>query len=452
MVPPVIVWFRDDLRLSDHPALTAAAASGRPLLAAHVRETGLGAAADWWLGRSLRALTRDLAALGVPLVRRSGDPAVILPTLAAEMGADTIHWNRRIDPAGETRDQAVAERCRERGLTHVVHRGSHLFDPETTLNANGTPPKVFTPFWRRRLAGPEPEAPLPAPTTLAPHSGALPASDPEPSEPAWAAGLAEAWTPGEAAARERLTAFLDEGAPGYSARRDRVDIDGTSRLSPRLRFGELSPRQVWRAARTRATADPTSAPGIEAFLRQIGWREFCLTLLHHHPHLVDRPLDPRFERFPWVDDPDAFAAWTEGRTGYPLVDAGMRQLWRTGWMHNRARMVAASFLVKDLLIPWTKGAAWFADTLVDHDPALNAANWQWVAGCGADAAPFFRIFNPTTQAIGFDPQGAYAEKYLTFEVGPPDRYEPRPTPPIVDHRAARLRALAALETTSRTPR
>jgi len=449
MSSPVIVWFRDDLRLSDHPALTAAQASGHPLLAVHVREARLGSAADWWLGRSLRSLARDLAAFGVPLVRRSGDPATVLPALAAEIGADAIHWNRRIDPEGAARDAGVARRCDERGLVHLAHRGSHLFDPETTLNANGTPPRVFTPFWRRRLAGPEPEAPLPAPASLVPFSGEPPASDPAPPEPAWADGLANAWTPGEAAARDRLIAFLDEGASVYPRRRDRVDLDGTSRLSPHLRFGEVSPRQAWRAARTRAEADPTAAPGVEAFLRQIGWREFCRTLLHHFPHLAHRPLDPRFERFPWIDDPEAFDAWTKGRTGYPLVDAGMRQLWRTGWMHNRARMVAASFLVKDLLIPWTKGAAWFADTLVDHDPALNVANWQWVAGCGADAAPFFRIFNPTTQATGFDPVGAYAETYLKFEVGPPDRSEPYPGRPIVDHRVARLRALAALETARR---
>lgn len=449
MAPPVIVWFRDDLRLSDHPALTAACRSGRPLLAVHVREGSLGAAADWWLGGSLRSLGRDLAGVGVPLIRRSGDPAVALPALATEIGAEAIHWNRRIDPPGEARDAAVVRACAAIGVAHHVHRGSHLFDPETTLNANGTPPRVFTPFWRRRLAGPEPDAPLPAPSAPPRFTEPPPASDPQPSAPGWTRGLAETWTPGEAAARDRLIGFLDASVSGYRERRDRVDLDGTSRLSPHLRFGEISPRQLWRAARIPAEADPRATPGIEAFQRQIGWREFCLTLFHHHPRLTERPLDPRFERFPWRDAPDDFEAWATGRTGYPLVDAGMRQLWRTGWMHNRARMVVASFLVKDLLIPWTRGAAWFADTLVDHDPALNAANWQWVAGCGADPAPFFRIFNPTTQAAGFDPDGVYVEKYRNIEAGPPGRCGPPPTRPIVDHRLARSRALAAADVARR---
>lgn len=430
MPHPTLVWLRDDHRLSDHPALHAAAAYG-PVIAAAIRPDGLGGAEAWWWERSVQRLAQALSARGVPLIRRNGDAAAVLPALSAETGATAVHWNRRLDPRRVIEEGRVRQALNGQGTAFA---DDGLFAPDAVTAGRDAPYKVFTAFWKRCLALPEPPPPLPVPVFGACWSGPVPTSDAASAEPRWSAGFGDVWSPGEDGAQARFASFLNHLA-AYPGERDRPDREGVSRLSPHLRFGEISPRQIWHAVRAAALADPESAAGAEAYLRELGWREFARHLLHHFPDLDRRPLDHRFESFPWRQDDARLTAWKRGETGYPIVDAGMRQLWQTGWMHNRVRMIAGSFLVKDLLLPWQEGLAWFADTLVDADPASNAMNWQWVAGCGADAAPFFRVFNPTTQGAKFDPDGAYVR-----------RYAPGRTPPIVDHAQARLTALDAFAT------
>ncbi|MEE4276811.1 MAG: FAD-binding domain-containing protein, partial [Thermoleophilia bacterium] len=345
----------------------------------------------------------------------------------------------------------------------------------------------FTPFWRAASGGLRPPDPLPAPKAPAPPAavpaGLSPADLERDALKPWAAGFGDEWQPGEAGARARLARLLDDVLPAYADDRDRPDLEGSSRLSPHLHWGELSPRQVWHAVAGRlaeagleaeaaigppswkeAGPSPGLARGAAAFLRQLGWREFAHHLLWHFPDTVAQPLRPAFSAFPWRDEPAGLAAWQRGVTGYPFVDAAMRSLWTTGWMHNRARLVAGSFLVKDLLLPWRAGAAWFWDTLVDADLANNTLGWQWVSGCGADAAPYFRIFNPVTQGGRFDPDGAFVRRWVPelSELPAEWVHEPWEAPgdvlaaagvrlgetypaPIVDHGEARSRALAAYE-------
>jgi len=464
-VPPAtIVWFRRDLRLSDHPALSAAAARGGPVVPAWIHapgeegESAPGGAARIFLHGALRSLADTLSARGGRLVLRRGPSARALSDLARETGADAVFAGTVRDPAFLSRDEETSAALRERGIEIRWFEDGVLFPPEMLRASSGGPFRVFTPFWKRCLAAPEPPAPLRAPRSL-PSPSRLPSSlsleelGLLPSVP-WDAGIRGAWAPGEAPAAERLSRFLDGAVASYPGARDLPGTDGTSRLSPYLHFGCVSARQVWHAVRSRAAVDaaPGAAAGAEAFLRQLGWREFAHHLLVHFPETVREPLRPEFAAFPWRDDPAALAAWREGRTGYPMVDAGMRQLWATGWMHNRARMIAASFLVKDLLLPWRHGADWFRDTLADADMANNTLGWQWVAGCGADASPYFRIFNPVLQGEKFDPGGSYVRAWVPELAGIPDRWVHRPWEapgksyprPIVDHAAARLRALAAL--------
>jgi deoxyribodipyrimidine photo-lyase len=435
---PQIVWFRRDLRLADNPALAAAAAG--PVVPVFVwcpREEepwAPGAASRWWLHRSLEALERDLRRRRLRLVVRQGPALEVLRELAAEVDAAGVHWNRLYEPAAERRDRRVKRELRAAGLQASSHNAALLVEPWEVSTAAGEPYRVFTPFWRACMAQLDPPPPEPAPSLQAPER--WPDASPiaelglEP-EVDWAAGLAAEWTPGEAGAGERLERFLEQPVARYAAARDLPAVEGTSRLSPHLHFGEIGPRQVWHEIHGR---------GIQAdrYLTELGWREFAHHLLHHFPSTPEQPLRPEFERFPWRDDPDGLRAWQRGRTGFPLVDAGLRQLWETGWMHNRVRMVAASFLVKDLLIPWQQGARWFWDTLVDADLANNTLGWQWTAGCGADAAPFYRVFNPQLQAAKADPDGAYARRWL------PELDTPDYPAPIVDHAAARRRALEAL--------
>ncbi|WP_029006797.1 cryptochrome/photolyase family protein [Azospirillum halopraeferens] len=468
---PVIVWFRRDLRLADNPALSAAADSGAPVIPLFIaEEDGTdGAASRWWLHGSLEALAAGLQRLGTPLVLRRGDPAAVIRHLVEETGAGTVLWNRRYDPAGVARDRAIKADLRQRGLRAASFNASLLFEPWEVRSATGTPFRVFTPFWRRCLSGPPPAAPLPAPAALIGPPRPVAGDRPEdwglrPTAPDWAGGLRAAWSPGEAAARAALADFLDGPVATYKSDRDRPDRPATSRLSPHLARGEIGPRQIWQAARMAAGVRPDLAPGVDAFLRELGWREFAHHLLHAFPAMADTPLDPRFAAFPWRDDPAGLRAWQRGRTGFPIVDAGMRQLWRTGWMHNRVRMITASFLVKDLLVPWQAGEAWFRDTLVDADPANNAAGWQWVAGCGADAAPYFRVFNPVLQGEKFDPDGAYVRAHVPELRNLPAAWIHKPWAapanvlaaagvrlgtdyphPILDHPAARDRALLAYE-------
>ncbi|NWG23389.1 MAG: deoxyribodipyrimidine photo-lyase, partial [Pseudorhodoplanes sp.] len=399
MDSPVIVWFRDDLRLADHPALAAAARAGRPLICLYVLDEvsaglrPLGGAARWWLAGSLRALDAELRALGQRLVLRRGKAAEIVPSVAQAAGAQTVYWNRRYDRSGMAAEEAVVAALKARGIGGGTFPGSLLVEPQK-LAPNG-PMRVFTPFYKRILALGALRAPQPRPGSLPPptdiRGDTLTDWRLEPTKPDWAGGLRETWQPGEGVARKKLGDFLD-AVGGYAEGRDRPDKPSTSRLSPHLRFGEISPLDIWHAARFAADQGRAPARDIDKFLSELGWREFSWHLLHHHPDLATVNLQRRFDDFPWRDDPAGLLAWQRGQTGYPIVDAGMRELWHTGWMHNRVRMVAASFLIKHLLIDWRAGEQWFWDTLVDADPASNPASWQWVAGSGADAAPYFRIF------------------------------------------------------------
>jgi deoxyribodipyrimidine photo-lyase len=448
-VRPALLWFRLDLRLADHPALAAAVERGGPVVPLFIwtpEEEGEwrpGGASRWWLHQSLVSFAASLEAIGSRLVVRQGPALGVLRSVAREIGADTVVWSERWEPAVRVRDAEVEAALLIDGLTVIRRNSSLLRLPSAVRTGAGGPFQVFTPFWRRCLALPDPAEPLPVPRGL-PAPSRWPRSLPiaelglEPC-PDWAGGLRAAWRPGASGARAALDRFLEEAFSDYDEGRDRPDLDGTSRLSPHLHVGELSPQQVWHAVRKKSESLVPRATDWRQgrFLAELGWREFSHHLLAHFPGTAESPLRPEFARFPWRSDPARVEAWQKGRTGYPFVDAGMRQLWSTGWMHNRVRMVVASFLVKDLLISWAEGARWFWDTLVDADLAQNTLGWQWAAGCGADAAPFFRVFNPTVQGEKFDPQGAYVRRWLPELAGVPDEWVHRPAeaPPQVLVRA-----------------
>jgi deoxyribodipyrimidine photo-lyase len=461
---PVVVWLRQDLRLADHLALTAAIARGGPVIPVYVLEDAgqrwsPGGAAPWWLHHSLAALGQAIATAGGRLVLRRGAAVPELVRLATESGATAVLWNRRYEPHEQAREVAVAEALAAAGIETQSFAGNVLFEPGAVRNQAGQPFAVFMAYWRSALALPEPSAPLPAPAHLpapaiGPESLTLDQLGLMPTRNWWQ-GLAAAWTVGEAAAADHLAAFLDQALDQYPLMRDRPDQPATSRLSPHLSFGEISPRQIWHAVKARDSG------GAEAFLRELGWREFSIHLLDARPDLPDRPMRPEFADFAWEPDERRLRAWQQGRTGFPMVDAGMRQLRGSGWMHNRVRMIAASFLIKDLLIAWQQGEDWFWDNLVDADLAANAASWQWVAGCGIDSAPYFRIFNPVLQGEKFDPRGRYVRQWVPELARMPDIYIHKPWEappsvlaeaglregdyprPIVDHRSARRRALDA---------
>ncbi|WP_298267712.1 deoxyribodipyrimidine photo-lyase [uncultured Bradyrhizobium sp.] len=476
-IQPVIVWFRDDLRLSDHPGLYEAASRGAPVVGVYVHDEQsralkppaarpLGGATRWWLAQSLRALRSSLEAIGGTLVLRTGPAATVIATLAREINAGTVFWNGIAQAPHQAVAADVDAALARDGVTSEIFSDDLLVEPRAIRNKENRGLRVFTPFWRRVQGLGDPPKPLSAPKKLASISGI--ASEDlddwklEPTRPDWAGGLRESWTPGEAGAQARLKAFLDDGIKGYTDDRDRPDRDGTSRLSPHLRFGEISPRQLWYAARFTAAEHPRLAGDIDKFLSELGWREFCRHLLFDIPDLAERNLQEQFDAFPWKRDTRALKAWQRGLTGYPIVDAGMRELWHTGVMHNRVRMVVASFLVKHLLIDWRAGEQWFWDTLVDADAGSNPANWQWVAGSGADAAPYFRVFNPILQGEKFDPDGGYVRRWVPELAQLPVDLIHQPwtaTPielasagielgktypqPIVDHKQGRERALAA---------
>ncbi len=472
-----LVWFRQDLRLADNPALEAALKFGAPIVPVFVHSPGEdaawrpGGAARWWLHQSLKRLDEELRRVGSRLCLRCGDDSLIeLERLAKETGATRVLWNRRYEPAVIARDQRIKNALRVAGLETSSFNGALLHEPWTVKTKTGGPFQVFSPFWRHCLALPDPDEPSAAPQRI-PGPASLPASA-ELSALGlvprlnWTQGMNAAWTPGAAAARLLLRRFLSNSWEVYPENRDRPDLSDTSRLSPHLHFGEIGPREVWHETRRHAAAQGRHATWRQShFLTELGWREFAHHLLYHFPHTPEQPLRERFARFPWKPSAIRVRAWQTGATGFPLVDAGMRQLWRTGWMHNRVRMIAASFLVKDLLQPWDEGARWFWDTLVDADLASNTLGWQWVAGCGADAAPYFRIFNPTTQATRFDPQGTYVREWVPELARLPREWihEPWAAPEavlaaagvrlgttypqrLVDHEIARAEALAALAT------
>ena len=449
--------------MADNPALLAAAQRG-PVVPVYIwapdeeAEFPAGGAGRWWLHQALKALA---STLGTPLILRHGASLDTLKALIAETGATHVFWNRRYEPASIDRDRLVKSELRAQGITVESSNAALLFEPWTVTNKSGNPFQVFTPYYRHCLAQ----------FSIAPPLGGLPHLPPGPPAPTapldalalepkrdWARQMAAMWQPGEAGAQAMLVRMLEAGVLSYATERDRPDHWGTSRLSPHLHFGEISPRQIWHAVKQRYGADP----GAEPYLRQLVWREFAHHLLFHFPHTTLQPLRGEFAKFAWRRDPRALRAWQQGRTGYPIVDAGMRELWTTGWMHNRVRMIVASFLVKHLRLHWEEGAFWFWDTLLDADLANNTLGWQWSAGCGADAAPYFRIFNPVLQGAKFDPDGVYVRRWVPEIAALPNRWIHQPwncpplemagvelgrtyPQPIVDHATARAEALAAFQ-------
>ena len=444
-----LVWFRRDLRLSDNAALSAALRTDRPLILLFIdqRDRALGsapgAAADWWLQASLASLENDIVARGGRLDLLRGDPAEIIPALARSHGLAEVFWNRSGEPAIDARDRDIADALQRSGIKPHAFAGTTLVDPANLLTGAGTPYKVFSAFWRAALRKLEPNTALPPPQYLPPGPPVPGAMRPaalalDPADPDWAAGFRTGWQPGESGGAARLQTFLDAALDAYPEGRDRPDRPGTSRLSPHLGFGEISPRQVWHAVQQRLAGGASYQPA-EKFLAEIGWREFAYYLLHHFPDIRTANFNASFNAFPWREDAAGFQAWTRGQTGIPLVDAGMRQLWTTGWMHNRVRMVCASFLVKHLRCDWRRGMAWFEHTLVDADRAVNAASWQWVAGSGADAAPYFRIFNPVRQGERFDPEGDYVKQWVPELCHLPRRWVHEPwSAPVPVRQAANL--------------
>lgn len=420
-----IVWLRQDLRTADNPALTRAAEVCDRVVPVYIyapEESGdwpPGAASRWWLHRSLESLSASLVRLGSGLILRRGPIAAELIALADQVNATHVFWNRLYEPAHAARDKKLAMTFQSEGLIVQTFNASLLFEPWEQQRQDGGPYKVFTPFWKACTRRGLPADPIPAPPRLPPLPAGL-SSEPLAAlkllpSVRWDSGLEATWRPGEESAWGRLEHFLQKALTDYQENRDRPDLEGTSRLSPHLHFGEISPRQIVAAVKTHLHKLPkaTLQSAAEGFLRQLGWREFSYHLLYHFSKTPTEPLDVRFTRFPWPSVPSAvLQAWQRGRTGIPIVDAGLRQLWSTGWMHNRVRMLVASFLTKHLLIPWQEGARWFWDTLVDADLANNTQGWQWVAGCGADAAPYVRIFNPVLQGLKFDPQGDYVRRWV----------------------------------------
>jgi len=426
-VSTAIVWFRRDLRLTDNPALDRAVRSHDTIIPLYVHAPDEespwepGAASCWWLDRSLEALDVDLRARGSRLAIRRGPTFDALRTAAREHAVCAVYWNRLYDPAVKIRDTRIKEGLRADGISVWSGNGALLFEPWTVLNGAGRPYRVFSPFWktcRQRLSFQD-LSPAPTKIKSPPPTGA----DLEretlglaPTIP-WDTGMRETWVPGESGARDQLEQFTSACLKDYVRGRDRPALSQTSRLSPHLHFGEVGPRQIASAVLSLSAVTPGLEEAAEKYLSEIGWREFAHHLLFHFPDLPERPLDERFEAFPWRGSAESdLIAWQRGRTGIPIVDAGMRELWHTGWMHNRVRMIVGSFLTKNLRIPWQYGARWFWETLVDADLASNTFGWQWIAGCGADAAPYFRVFNPVRQSEKFDADGGYVRRWVP-EIG-----------------------------------
>lgn len=473
---PVILWFRQDLRLQDNAALHAALARGGPVIPVYILDEAgegdwpAGGATKWWLHHSLVALETALRARGSRLILARGDSGEVLSELITTTGAGAVYWNRRYEPAIIARDKVIKADLVAARIEAKSFNSTLLFEPHTIANKQGKPFQVFTPYWRHCLT-------LPTPAVVHVKAGLLPAPAAWPASLAveklrllprlkWDAGFYPEWTPGEAGAQKQLKVFVAEAMARYEDTRNLPAEAGTSRLSPHLHFGEIGPRQIWAAVQALSKESGVFPPsrGAQVYLTEIGWREFAYHLLFHYPHTPAQPLREDFKKFPWAADRDGakLRAWQRGQTGYPIVDAGMRELWHTGWMHNRVRMIVASFLVKHLRLPWQQGAAWFWDTLVDADLASNTLGWQWSAGCGADAAPYFRIFAPVTQGERFDSAGAYVRRWVPEIAKLPDKFLHAPwtapahireqakidghyPDPIVDHAKARADALAAFK-------
>jgi len=476
---PSILWFRRDLRLADNRALERAVEAAAPVLCLYIRDPhdplagANGAAQAWWLHHSLAALDASLRARGNRLVTMSGDPQHLVEWLADRIGAGAVFWNRRYDGPGRDIDSEIKARLRHKGIRAESCPGFLLHEPTRLKTKQGKHFSVYTPFWKAFDASYEPPPVIAAPRKIESGDFDLDCEPLDswrllPTRPNWARGFESLWQPGESGAQSLLKTFLDRTLDGYGAGRDRPADGHSSRLSPHFAFGEISPDSILRATAERSgkrLADDT-----ERFRKEIVWRDFAWHTLFHNPRMDSVNLNRRFDHFPWTGKKADFEAWTRGRTGYPIVDAGMRELWQTGTMHNRVRMIVASFLIKDLLIDWRDGERWFRDTLVDADAASNPFNWQWVAGCGADAAPFFRIFNPVLQGEKFDSKGAYVRRWCPELSRLPDTFVHRPFDadasvlakagivlgkdyprPIVDHGKARDLALEALKTTREDP-
>lgn len=474
---PTIVWFRQDLRLDDNLALLHAVDLGEPVLPVFIHgregegEWAPGAASNWWLHQSLERLGAALHDRGSRLLLRQGEALPELRRLVEETGARAVVWNRRYEPASIARDAEVKKALLDDGLSCKSFNSALLWEPWTIETKSGTPYKVYSPFWKACQAADDPAEPQEAPKSIPspenwPESLELEAFGLEPRID-WAGGIDEAWTPGEAGAADLLDRFLGGPVSDYKDDRNRPDLEATSSLSPHLHHGEISPRRIWHRVRERMESDEASSAfrkGAQKYLSEIAWREFGYHLLYHFPQTPLEPLREEFDSFPWADDPEGLERWQKGQTGYPIVDAGMRELWATGWMHNRVRMIVASFLVKDLFLPWQEGAKWFWDTLVDADLANNTLGWQWAAGSGADAAPYFRIFNPILQGERFDPNGDYVRRWVPEIAALPNSYLHKPWEapmkdlesagvnlgtdyprPVVHHQEARERALSAWE-------
>lgn len=461
----IIVWFRQDLRLSDNPALYHAAATNKSVIPVYIFEEDeshqwqIGGAQRWWLHESLTSLAKDLQTYNLNLILKRGNPQQIIKDLIQQTNAKGVYWNRCYEPYAINRDKILKQDLKDQGIEVESFNSALLFEPWSIITKQSAAFKVFTPFWKACLAAPEPLAPYPKIQKAQAFQGVITSElledwSLQPTHPNWAAGLKQTWQPGEHQAHKILDRFLSENLKGYHTQRDYPGQEGTSRLSPYLHFGEISPRQIWHAF--KGFAD------IARFRAELGWREFSYHLLYHFPELPSQPFQAKFSKFSWSYDLKALKAWQQGKTGYPIVDAGMRQLWKTGWMHNRVRMITASFLTKHLMIHWREGSKWFWDTLVDADLASNSASWQWVAGSGADAAPFFRIFNPILQGEKFDPHGDYVRRWVPELKSLPDAYIHKPwqapeamlksagveiglnyPQPIVDHTVARNHALEA---------
>jgi deoxyribodipyrimidine photo-lyase len=467
-----LVWFRRDLRLTDNSALNAALAAADHIIPVYIHDPVAegdwqpGAASRWWLHRSLAALEDKLRSSGSRLILRRGDTATELQKLSAETGATAVFWNRLYEPHSVQRDAKLKTALRDSGINAESYPGCLLHEPLQLKTAGGRPFRVFTPFWKTFQRNVIPPTPLPSPRHLKapshwPGSVGLECLKLSPALN-WADGFNEWWAPGEAGALRQLRLFLKRALPEYKTARDYPGRTGVSYLSPHLHFGEVSPRQVWHATHAFSAGAARLSSGAEVYLRELGWREFAHHVLFHFSHTTHQPMYEKFRGFPWRDDyAKLLNAWKRGQTGYPIVDAGMRELWATGWMHNRVRMIVASFLVKNLRIPWQEGARWFWDTLVDADLANNTMGWQWSAGSGADAAPYFRVFNPVLQSGKFDPEGLYLRRWLPeLSTLPPEHIHapwdagirPNRYPaPVVDYAASRTEALAAYQKIRQVP-
>jgi deoxyribodipyrimidine photo-lyase len=458
MTQPVIMWFRQDLRIRNHAALNAAAGAGEVVCLFILDdetpgEWKIGGASRWWLHRSLEKLSKT-----VKLVLRRGKADMVLADVIKGTNASGVYFTRDYAPWSGALERHVKDVCEAAGAKCHRYGGYLLHEPEAIRNGSGEPYRVYTPFSRACFAAGEPKLPN-ASAQLTPWQGEVASDRLEdwkllPTSPNWAASFEAQWQPGEDGAHIALAKFIEDGLADYAEGRDRPDKAYTSRLSPHLHWGEISPAQCWVSIRSAAAASGKMDQAAEKFLKEILWREFSYSILHHWPTLPKEPFKPEFADFPWVYDDEALRKWQRGETGYPIVDAGMRELWHTGTMHNRVRMIAASFLTKHLLIPWQKGAKWFWDTLVDADIASNSASWQWVAGSGADAAPYFRIFNPVLQGEKFDPEGVYVRRWVPELADMPLEFLHRPwdsphkssyAAPLVEHGFARNRALDALK-------